>query len=180
MSQQDRFDRILASLHDATLDDAHWPATAGLIEDACGTKSSSLAIAHGESSAGLRDFLPQDLPPRAAPRISGAPVLGPLLPSGRTKLASRATAGQSVGSHPQPLHRTGVEDFSDVQRGGGHGQVPKRLGGASGRPGSIKHRLDPWRSHRTRRLAVRPDRDDREPVSPYPPIRARPSCAGRR
>ena len=48
MGQQDRFDRILASLHDATLDDAHWPATAGLIDEACGTKGNSLAIAHGQ------------------------------------------------------------------------------------------------------------------------------------
>ena len=47
MSQQDRFDRILASLHDATLDDAHWPATAALIDDACGTKGSVLTITHG-------------------------------------------------------------------------------------------------------------------------------------
>ena len=48
MGQQDRFDRILASLHDATLDDAHWPATTGLIDEACGTKGSSLALAHGQ------------------------------------------------------------------------------------------------------------------------------------
>ncbi len=34
MSQNDLFDRILASLHEATLDDSHWPATAGLIDDA--------------------------------------------------------------------------------------------------------------------------------------------------
>ena len=47
MSQQDRFDRILASLHDATLNDARWPATAGLIDDACGTKGNILAITHG-------------------------------------------------------------------------------------------------------------------------------------
>ena len=47
MSQQDRFDRILASLHDATLNDARWPATAGLIDEACGTKGNILAITHG-------------------------------------------------------------------------------------------------------------------------------------
>ena len=47
MGQQDRFDRILASLHDATLDDARWPATAGLIDEACGTKGNILAITHG-------------------------------------------------------------------------------------------------------------------------------------
>ena len=48
MSQQDRFDRILASLYDATLNDARWPATAGLIDEACGTKGNILAITHGQ------------------------------------------------------------------------------------------------------------------------------------
>ena len=36
MNPLDAFDRILASLHQAALDDAHWPATAALIDEACG------------------------------------------------------------------------------------------------------------------------------------------------
>ena len=47
MSQQDAFERILASLHQATLDDAHWPATAALIDDACATHGNELVIAEG-------------------------------------------------------------------------------------------------------------------------------------
>ena len=42
MSQQDLFERILASLHEAALDDARWPATSGLIDEACGAKGNSL------------------------------------------------------------------------------------------------------------------------------------------
>ena len=44
MSQQDAFDRILASLHEAALDDARWPATSGMIDEACGIKGNSLAL----------------------------------------------------------------------------------------------------------------------------------------
>ena len=47
MSQQDLFDRVLASLHEAMLDDAHWPATAALIDAACGIKGSELLVGEG-------------------------------------------------------------------------------------------------------------------------------------
>ena len=36
MSEQSAFERIVASLHDAMLDDSHWPATSALIDEACG------------------------------------------------------------------------------------------------------------------------------------------------
>ena len=32
----DRFDRIIESLHEATLDQTRWPATSMLIEKSCG------------------------------------------------------------------------------------------------------------------------------------------------
>ena len=38
MSRQAAFEDILASLHEAMLDDAHWPATSALIDEACRTK----------------------------------------------------------------------------------------------------------------------------------------------
>ncbi len=43
----DAFDRILASLHHATLDDAHWPATAALIDEACGAAGNGLVVGEG-------------------------------------------------------------------------------------------------------------------------------------
>ena len=36
MSRQDQFDRIVAALHDAALDDTLWPSAAGLIDEAVG------------------------------------------------------------------------------------------------------------------------------------------------
>ena len=47
MSPRDTFDRILASLHDATLDDAHWPQTSALIDEACGTTGNKLVVGDG-------------------------------------------------------------------------------------------------------------------------------------
>ena len=47
MSDQDAFDRILASLHAAMLDDTHWPATSALIDEACGLQGNALVVSGG-------------------------------------------------------------------------------------------------------------------------------------
>ena len=47
MSLQDTFDRVLASLNDAALDDAQWPAAAASMEDACGITGSTLVVGRG-------------------------------------------------------------------------------------------------------------------------------------
>lgn len=50
MSQYDTFDRILTLLHEALLDDAHWPATSALIDEACGMTGNELVVAEGFGS----------------------------------------------------------------------------------------------------------------------------------
>ena len=47
MSQLDIFNRILSSMNQAMLDDAHWPAASALIDDACGMTGNELVIAQG-------------------------------------------------------------------------------------------------------------------------------------
>ena len=47
MSSLHAFDRVLAALHQAALDDTHWPAAAALIEEACGTTGNVLAVSEG-------------------------------------------------------------------------------------------------------------------------------------
>ena len=49
MSQQNRFDRAVAALHEAVLDDAHWRQTSDLIEEACGTKGLHLITVDGHA-----------------------------------------------------------------------------------------------------------------------------------
>ena len=57
MSDQDAFERILASLYDAMLDDAHWPTTATLIDAACGTRGNCLLVGEGPQDAVQAHFL---------------------------------------------------------------------------------------------------------------------------
>lgn len=45
MSQYDTFNRILMSLHQATLSDAHWLDTSTLIDEVCGTMGNGLVVA---------------------------------------------------------------------------------------------------------------------------------------
>ncbi len=56
MSEQDVFDHVLASLHSAALDDAHWPQTSGLIDEACGSKGNMLVFGDGDSGDDVEIF----------------------------------------------------------------------------------------------------------------------------
>ena len=47
MSDEDAYQRIMASLSDAMIDDSHWPATSALIDEVCGTTGNCLAISEG-------------------------------------------------------------------------------------------------------------------------------------
>ena len=47
MGDHDVFERIAASLHEAALDDARWPATSALIDEACGIHGNALVIGDG-------------------------------------------------------------------------------------------------------------------------------------
>ena len=47
MSDQDTFERILAALYDAMLDDARWPAASALIDEACGITGNDLMVGEG-------------------------------------------------------------------------------------------------------------------------------------
>ena len=47
MSDRDVFERILASLYDAMLDDARWPAASALIDEACGVAGNALLVGEG-------------------------------------------------------------------------------------------------------------------------------------
>lgn len=48
MNEQDAFERILASLHSAALDDAHWSAASRLIDEACGVNGNFLVLGEGD------------------------------------------------------------------------------------------------------------------------------------
>ena len=56
MNERDAFDRILASLHEAALDDARWAETSALIDDAFRAKGNSLVVGDGGSDEGVQIF----------------------------------------------------------------------------------------------------------------------------
>ena len=47
MPGRNAFDRIVASLHEAALDDSRWPTTSALIDEACGIEGNCIAIGEG-------------------------------------------------------------------------------------------------------------------------------------
>ncbi len=57
MDQQDKFDRILASMHDAALDDAQLGRSAALLDDACEVVSNHLVL-HDRRTDVVNDVLP--------------------------------------------------------------------------------------------------------------------------
>ena len=47
MNHRDAFERILASLYDAMLDDTRWPAATALIDETCGLTGNGILVAEG-------------------------------------------------------------------------------------------------------------------------------------
>ena len=57
MSEQDTFERLLESLHAAMLDETLWPATATLLDVACGTVGNSLIVREGAQADSRVSFV---------------------------------------------------------------------------------------------------------------------------
>ena len=75
MSEQAVFDRILTSLHEATLDDAHWSETSALLDEACGAKGNHLVCGAGRSVDDVRIFLARFFTGGDATRSLSASIL---------------------------------------------------------------------------------------------------------
>lgn len=56
MSSQDLFERIVASMQDAMLEDSKWAIASGLIDEACGTKGNQLITGDGRSAEDVQIF----------------------------------------------------------------------------------------------------------------------------
>ncbi len=57
MSDRDAFERILASLYDAMLDETVWAATSALIDEACGLSGNALTVGEGPITEGRTHFV---------------------------------------------------------------------------------------------------------------------------
>lgn len=56
MSERDAFDRVVASLQEAALDDACWPAAFGLVDDVLRADGNSLGFGAGTPEEGIRIY----------------------------------------------------------------------------------------------------------------------------
>ena len=56
MSERDAFDRILALLHEAALDDAHWPTASGLIDATLRAHGNALVCGDGHTGEDIQIY----------------------------------------------------------------------------------------------------------------------------
>ena len=56
MSEREAFECILASLHEAALDDAHWSTASALIDEALRAHGSSMVFGDGNSEEDIRSY----------------------------------------------------------------------------------------------------------------------------
>ena len=56
MSERDAFDRVVATLHEASFDDARWPAASGLIDDVLRANGNSLGFGSGTPEEGIQIY----------------------------------------------------------------------------------------------------------------------------
>ena len=110
------FDPIFASLHEAALDDACWPAATVLSEEACGAACNTLTV--GESvDADVRVSFNRPLY-RGEDREDLAREYFALpLPRRRGAATPRASPRGRTRPRPGPLHGTGTAGVGRVQRG---------------------------------------------------------------
>ena len=179
MGDQDAFERTLASLHDAMLDDTRWPGTSALIDEACGLTGNDLIVSEGPKDD-RPGALRRGLLPGAATRRPGARLPRELLSHRRTRTALPATARQSSGARRGPVHGRRVEDFAHLQRDAAADRRPGQHERASRRAGRLLHHLGPPRSGRLGWLGIVADRDGQGAAAPYPAVRPCPPGAGPR
>ena len=134
MSDQDAFERIMASLSDAMLDETQWPATSALIDEACGAKGNAILVSEGPKDDVRSLFI--GLYYRGQRREDlEREYLDQLLPHRRKHTALTGTARQPAGAHHRVVHGRGAEDLAHLQRVIGPGQRPAWLARAPGRAG---------------------------------------------
>ena len=162
------------------LDDAHWPATSALIDDACGTKGNELVVGEGFGDDAKVHSPGSTIAVNAA-RTWSAPtsqVYYPWderlprlrqLPDSRLVHVTELYTDQELKTSPtynEAMHR------SSTQNG---------LKRAPGRAGRLPYRLGACRPHRSPGgWGSGSGRADRAASAPYPPVRARPPGDSRR
>ena len=114
MSEQDVFDHVLASLHSAALDDAHWPQTSGLIDEACGSKGNMLVFGDGDSREDAEIFFARFCYRGQRHQESERKYFSIFHAVDERLPRAEAVARMTSWSLRFPLHRGGDEDLRGV------------------------------------------------------------------
>ena len=124
MSGRDAFERILAAIYEAMLDDAHWPAASALIDEACGVRGNDLFVAEGpeDDRRGLfvgiycrgqrREDLEREYLEHYFAIDEGVPRF-------------RQLPDERSGPREGPVHGRGVEELARLQRGATAGALAR-------------------------------------------------------
>ena len=183
MEEQDRvetpFDRIVAALHEAMLDETRWREASILIDEACGLAGSHLVVLGGDDNDAawlfdkaywrgeFREELARDYALNYFPRDERIPRML-ALPDRRVVRVADLLTDRELRTSPtynELLTPAGSADGLNIRMDGPHGlHIVWALAG-----------LD-----RTGRLELRANQADRALAAPYPPIRPGAQCAGRR
>ena len=174
MSERESFERILASLHEAVLDRAHWLTASALIDEALGTHGSSLTFGDGSSGEEIRIYFLWQFFRGQRHRELEREYSEVYYPVDERPPPHTPCPRRPAVAHNRPLYRGGTENLRDIQRGVGPHPRPERHPCAPGRDGRLAHRVGCQRPGRRGRLAgaglpVSPERGERrEPSSCSP------------
>ena len=174
MSERDAFDRILASMHDATLDETRWPATSALIDEVCGLTGNGLMVGEGPKDdvrarfVGLY-FRGQRREDLEREYLTTYHAIDERVPRFRQLPARRLV-------HITDLYTAEeLQDLTDLQRDPAPGRHAGRPERPAPRAGPLPHRLGPARSRRRGGLGGVADHDDPAAAAPCPAVRPRPA-----
>ena len=179
MSDPRAFERVLASLYDAMLDETRWPATSALIDEACGVVGNALLVGEGPKKdiqilfVGLY-YRGQRRPDLEREYLEVYHPINECIPRLRQLPAGHLVHFKDLLTAEElKTSRTYNELFL-------RGKYQNGLNVLLDGPGGSRMTLGPRRSRRLGWLGVFRDRDGQTAAAPYPAIHPRPAGAGPR
>ena len=179
MSERLAFERVLASLYAARLDDTRWPATSALIDEACGVVGNALLVGEGPPDDIRVLFVGLYYRGQRRPDLEREHL--DVLPSHqRSHPAPAATARRPSGASRRPVHGRGTAHLAYLQRGITPVPVSAGRERAPGRAGGLPHDLVARGSRRFGWLGVVADRHGQTAHASHPSIHPCPAGTGPR
>ena len=146
MSRTEVFERLLASMHEAVLDEAQWPGAAALIDELCGSRGNSLVYGDDAGGGDIDLFFTRSCAGGEIYDEQRARVLRGLPRRRRAPAASAAAAGQPGGAGHVAADRGADADLPGLQRDAADDRAVQRPARAPRRAGRRADSVDVLRS----------------------------------